>query len=97
MKKIKTRYYISMVLSILCLFMIIDTVIVFPEDLYAILMGQFINIPLGIVSLITSLVIQKKEANEEKWKTSIIVIGIILGLITSILSIVLFKIGMTLR
>jgi hypothetical protein len=77
--------------------MIYDTVSVFPYDLYSIVLGQFINIPLGITSFVVSLMIQKKEADKEKWKTYITITGIILGFITATLSIVLFKIGMVLR
>ena len=97
MKNIEVKYWISLVLSLACAFMIYDTISVFPYDLYSIIMGQFINIPLGIVSLIVSIVIQKKEVSKIKLKTYITSAGIILGLITAVISIVLYNIGMALR
>lgn len=97
MKKIEVKYWISIVLSLICIFTIIDTILTFPHDLYAIFISQFIDTPLGIISFLVSLVIQKRETKKEKRKTYITISGVIVGLITAVLSIVLFQIGIVSR
>lgn len=94
MKNMEIKYWVSLILSLICVFMIIDTIMAFSHDLYAIFLGQYVNIPLGIASVVISLVIQVKESDKTKWKKCITVTGIVLGFITSVVSIVLFKIGM---
>ncbi|MEK7539270.1 MAG: hypothetical protein AAB595_01335 [Patescibacteria group bacterium] len=94
MRKIKATYWVSIVLSLMCIFTITDDFLSFPHNLYGIFMGQFIDIPLGVLSIITSLFIQTKEVEKVNWKTFITTLGIILGLITALLPIVLFKIVM---
>ncbi len=96
MRKIEVKYWVSIVISLICLLEIIG-VSTSSDDLYAIFMYQIITAPLGIISFLVSLIIQRMEKSKEKWKTYTTIGGIILGLITAILPIVLFKMGMMLR
>lgn len=95
-EKIEIKYWVSIVLLLICIFEIIDTSISFPQNLYGIFMGQFIDIPVGIITVVFSAFIQKRETNKTRRKKYITTLGIILGIVTAALPFILYKIGTSL-
>jgi len=93
MGKIEARYIVIMFLIAVGGFMIIDAIDAFRFDRYALLMGIYLDAPLGIILILLSALIKKIEQNITTWKSFVTTAGIIVGLLVPLTSIALLLLG----
>lgn len=70
--------------------MLYDTLSVFKIDRFALYTGAFINVPLGVLLVGLSLLVKWKSDDRSAKRNYVLGAGIVLGILTAILSPVLF-------
>jgi hypothetical protein len=92
-KKIDLVLILFLVFDLAYIFLIFDSLSVYKGDLYAFYTSLFVNVPVGILLGIFSLLALKIQPDLPKFRRIILLLGMFLGFLYPVISIILFKIA----
>jgi hypothetical protein len=93
MNNLNLKYTLLLLLVGINLLSIQGALSAFTLDPYALFVGIFIDVPLGVLTLIVFWFAWQKEENKTLVRKYILIVGILVGAITSVLSTLLFILG----
>jgi hypothetical protein len=90
MNNLNLKYTLLLLLVGINILSIYSALSIFAIDPYALFVGMFIDIPLGVLTLAVFLLAWRKEGNKILGSKFILIVGIIVGAITLVLPPLLF-------
>ncbi len=90
MNNLNWKYYLLLALIAANVFLIYGVLSIFTIDRYTLFISIFVNVPFGTVSLSVFLFAWLKEKNKTTTYTFVLIVGILIGIITALLSPTLF-------